>query len=204
MNVKRWSRLGAGLAAAMLVASTVQAQPLAFTTSLSGAAEFPPNVSPATGTAWAWYTPSTHTLRVAATFSGLLDVTTAAHIHCCVDPGAATPTASPATQVPSFALFPLGVTSGAFDQTLDLTLASSWNPGFIAANGGTVAGAEAAFATGLNAGDAYFNIHTARPNGVPSGEIRGFLTAVPEPSTYVLMSTGLLVLGGIAARRRRA
>jgi hypothetical protein len=33
--------------------------------------------------------------------------------------------------------------------------------------------------------------------------IRGFVTTVPEPSTYALMGTGLLGLLGVAARRRR-
>jgi len=58
--------------------------------------------------------------------------------------------------------------------TLDLTQASSWNPAFVTANGGTVGGAEAALAAGLNAGHAYLNIHTTM---FPGGEISGFLTS---------------------------
>jgi hypothetical protein len=204
MNVRRWYRLGAGLAATLFAAAGAQAQVTTYVASLSGANEFPPNASPGTGLTWATYDAGAHTLRIQAAFGGLLSTTTASHIHCCVDPGAPTPTAIPATQVPSFALFPLGVTSGAFDQTLDLTLASSWNPAFVTANGGTAAGAEAAFVSGLNAGDAYFNIHTARPNGFPGGEIRGFYTTTPEPSTVALMAGGLLALAGVGMKRRRA
>jgi hypothetical protein len=61
--------------------------------------------------------------------------------------------------------------------------------------------------TGLNAGQVgnllngltYVNIHTTARG---AGEIRGQISAVPEPSTYALMASGLLVLGGIARRRR--
>ena len=57
-----------------------------------------------------------------------------------------------------------------------MTDASSYNPAFVTANGGTVAGAEAALLAGLHAGTAYLNIHTSM---VPAGEIRGFLVEVP-------------------------
>ena len=46
---------------------------------------------------------------------------------------------------------------------------------------------------------AYINFHTTQ---FGAGEIRGALQVVPEPSTYALMATGLLALGGIARRRR--
>jgi len=64
--------------------------------------------------------------------------------------------------------------------------------------GGTVAGAEAAFASGLAAGTTYFNIHTSM---FPGGEIRGFLAVVPEPSTIGLVAAGLV--GILMAGRRR-
>jgi hypothetical protein len=44
----------------------------------------------------------------------------------------------------------------------------------VTANGGTTAGAEAALLAGLEAGQAYLNIHTTM---FPGGEIRGFLAS---------------------------
>ena len=56
---------------------------------------------------------------------------------------------------PTFPGFPLDVTSGTYANSFDLTLASSFNPAFVTASGGTVAGAEAALAAGLDAGTSY-------------------------------------------------
>jgi hypothetical protein len=77
-----------------------------------------------------------------------------------------------ATQVPTFSGFPLGVTSGTYSELFDLTLASSWNPAFITANGGTTAGAEARLTLGLDQGQAYFQHsyelpHRRRDPGIP-------------------------------------
>jgi hypothetical protein len=168
-----------------------------FTTSLSGPAESPPVPSPGVGSAVVTYDDALHLLRVQVTFSGLVAVTTASHIHSATAvPGAGN--AGVATQVPSFAGFPLGVTSGSMDNTFDLTLASSWNPAFIAANGGTPGTAEAALFMGMIEGRAYLNIHTSE---FPGGEIRGFLEPVPEPATLLLLGSGLV---GIVARLRRS
>jgi hypothetical protein len=70
-------------------------------------------------------------------------------------------------------------------------MASSWNPAYVTANGGTTAGAESAFAAAAAADEAYLNIHTTV---VPGGEIRGFLVPVPEPATVCLASIGSLVV----------
>jgi CHRD domain/PEP-CTERM motif len=173
---------------------------IVYVANLNGPSESPPNASPGTGFAEVGYDTTAHTLHVHVTFSGLLGTTTASHIHSATAaPGIGT--AGVATTVPTFPGFPLGVTSGTYDNTLDLTLLSSYNPAFVTANGGTATSAETALALGMASGEAYLNIHTTV---VPGGEIRGFLqpaATIPEPSTL-----GLLALGGIALagwRRRR-
>jgi hypothetical protein len=109
-------------------------------------------------------------------------------------------TAIVATTLPTFAGFPLGVTSGTYDNVLDLTLASSFNPAFVTAHGGTVASADAFLEAGLEDGQAYLNIHTTT---FTSGEIRGFLLGAPEPSSLLLLASGLGLAGAARARRRR-
>lgn len=184
----------AATAALAALALPAQAELLQYTTSLSGAAESPPNASPGTGSGLVDIDTVALTMRVQATFSDLIGNTTAAHIHAATAvPGAGT--AGVATQTPSFSGFPLGVTAGAYDMTFDMTLASSFNPSYITANGGTPASARAALFTAIAEGRAYLNIHSSAFGG---GEIRGFLTPVPEPTTLALFA-----LSGVALLARR-
>jgi len=152
-----------------------------YTASLSGAKESPPNSSPGTGSAVVTIDGGAMTMSVHVTFSGLMAPTTASHIHApTAVPG--TGTVGVATTLPTFTGFPLGVTSGTYDHIFDMTLASSYNPAYMAANGGTPSSAFAALQAALANGKAYLNIHTT---AVPSGEIRGFLASCPSVNVSI-------------------
>lgn len=190
------SSLAAVITALILTSPVVgKAEPIVFTADLSGPNESPPNTSPGTGFAEVDFDIATHMMRVQVTFSDLTTGTIASHIHCCTtDPF--TGTAGVATTTPTFPDFPLGVTSGSYDRTFDMTLASSYNPDFITAQG-SVALAEMALFDGMLTGHDYLNIHTTM---FPSGEIRGFLVPVPEPASLLLL--GGAVCGAAAIHRR--
>jgi CHRD domain/PEP-CTERM motif len=186
---------------ALLSVSTAHADPILYSAVLTGAAEVVDTGSPGLGVALVSYEPSQHLLGVLAGFTGLTAPTLAAHIHCCVDPPGE---AGVATPVPTFPGFPSGVTTGFYDRSFDLTDPMSYNPAFLLANGGNAAAAELTLTNGLASGRAYFNIHTS---AFPGGEIRGFLNAVdsqnpiPEPTSLVLLGTGLL--GAVTVRQWR-
>lgn len=156
--------------------------------------------SPGIGSGTVNYDDVNHLLQLQVTFSGLTGDTTISHIHA-PTASAFTGTAGVATTTPTFVGFPAGVTSGSYSNTLDLTLASSWNAAFVTANGGTTAGAEAAFADFMATGRAYWNIHTSTFGG---GEINGFLTPVPEPSSLALLGLGVAGMTVGIWRKRRA
>ena len=170
-------------------------------TSLSGAIEVPSNTSPGTGKAV--ITIDGNFMRVQATFSGLVaqtaagapSGTTASHIHApTAIPLSVTSTAGVATTVPTFTGFPSGVRAGTYDHTFDMTLASSYNPSYVTANGGTPASAFVALKTAIAAGRSYLNIHS---NAFPGGEIRGFL--LPCPSIIVSIPDAFALSQGTLA-----
>lgn len=183
---------------ALSVAPHASALVIVVTGTFSGANEVPGSPSLGTGTATVTFNDVAHTLRVEATFSGLTGTTTAAHIHGPAAPGV---NAGVITQTPSFVGFPLGVSSGSMDATYDLTLASSYNPAFVTANGGSVAAAEAALGGILLNGTAYFNIHTTFR---PGGEIRANLAVPDEGSVAGLFGAALGAVLFLGRKRSRA
>lgn len=183
-----------GTLAVAAAAGTAQAHEVFYWANLSGPAEAPPNNSGGIGYSFVTIDLDLATMRVQCAFSGLTGNTTASHIHG--------PTANPfqgtagvMTTTPTFAGFPLGVTSGTYDITLDLTQASTYNPAFVSASGGTISQAMNRMLLAISEGRAYHNIHTS---AFPGGEIRGFLVEVPAPG-----AAGLLAMAGLAAARRR-
>lgn len=181
-------------------AGAASAATTTYTTTLSGAKELPPNSSPATGSVTLVIDNTADTMALNVSFYGLVGPSSAAHIHCCTAaPGAGN--AGVATTVPYFAGFPIGVTAGTYSMTLDLLSASTYNPAFVTAHGGTLALAEAALLAGLASGSAYFNIHSST---YPGGEIRGFIAPVPEPGHLAMLAVGLVGLAGVRRWRGAA
>lgn len=200
--MKRPLLIAALLIGASLVFSALPtyADTLTFTADLTSSLEVPPTGSTATGSATVIIDTLLNTMQVDVTFSGLSSGTTASHIHCCLaSPFLTGASVGVATAVPTFTGFPLGVTSGTYSHLFDLTSASSYNPAFVTAQGGTISGADAALLAGIESGETYLNIHTTN---FPGGEIRGFLVATPEPSSILLLGSGLLAL--VWARRKLA
>lgn len=191
-------RSSVAIATALLVvgaASTAQAHLVDMT------GTFAPDVSGATGSGSLFleWDLDGHTLWIDATFAGLSGTTTQAHIHCC--------TGSAFTGNVGVALatngilpgFPLNVKSGHYQRLIDLSLNTSYSAGFLGGAGGTAAAAETKLMDGLVSGKAYMNIHTST---FAAGEIRSFVTVVPEPASYGMMMLGLAGLGGLLHRRR--
>jgi hypothetical protein len=151
------------------------------------------------GSALVTYDNVARTLVVDVSFAGLSGNTTVAHIHCCVDPPG---TAGVATYPGTFPGFPVGIQAGSYlsPSPIDLALTASYTAAFLTAGGGTADGAEALLINSLDIGRAYLNIHTS---AFPPGEIRAFLTPIPEPGTTALLGCGLAALAAFQIRRKK-
>lgn len=157
--------------AAWVMATHATGHELHFEAQLSGLQQEPANDSAGVGSVTATIDLDLVTLHVEASFGDLAGAVNGAHLHgLTVDPLIGV--AGIAVQEPMLPGFPLGVVEGSYDHTIDLTVAGSYSPAFIAASGGTVSGALNALIFGMQEGRVYFDIKTET---FPQGEIRGFL-----------------------------
>ncbi len=157
-------------------ASAAQAQ-TSFVSFLNGAQEAPtPRVTPAFGNGTVLMNAARTQITINLTFQGLLAPLTIAHIHN----GA------------------VGISGPVIIDIRNLITTTADGSGGSIMN--AVLNIDMAQANVLLSGNGYFNLHTTQ---FPAGEIRGQINVVPEPSTYLLMATGL---GGLVlvARRRHA
>ena len=184
-KLNRLSLIAAAVGA-LVFAVPASAAVTSFSTILSSAGE-PVPTSTATGAAVVSFDDLANTVTVLLSFSGLNIAPGATagpfgHIHCCT----ATPSTGSAGVALNFTALPIAAT-GSYVAILS--------------SGYTTGNSFASLLAGANAGRAYVNIHT--PGTYGAGEIRGFLPAIPEPSTYAMFLAGLGLVG-LMWRRRAA
>ena len=164
---------------------------------LSGPAELPPNDSDAFGFLEITVDKINNSMTLQLHFEDLSSPARALHLHCCTA-DALLGTALPATLLPSLPRF--SGQEGWYYTVLNLADAATYNPAFVSASGGSVSGARASRLAGMDRNRAYVNVHSQQ---CPEGELRGFVVIkpVPEPSAWLMLATGLALVGGLACKR---
>lgn len=142
-----------------------------FVAPLTGPTASPPTTSFGFGLAVMSLNFDLFTLRVQVTFDQLQGGVTSANLFGMTQAPGEGP-AIAALAAPSLPGFPLGAASGTFDFTFDLAQAATYEPNFMAANGGNVDLASSALIAGMFAGKTYFNIGTSN---YAAGEIASFV-----------------------------
>lgn len=142
-----------------------------FSATLTGAQEVPSNGSRATGFGTVLLNDVLDTITVNESWTGLSAPATFSHIHGPGAPGVIAPVLFPFSGVPS-------ATSGSIpQQVFAITLSQIAQ---------------------LEAGLFYMNVHDVN---FPGGEIRGQLSAVPEPMTLLLLAFGSIAAWWVRGRR---
>lgn len=117
----------------------------------------------------------------------------AAHIHCCAPPGSNAGVRWGFFGAPDNDINPDNLVVTPFASGVGGTFFSIWNQP--EGNAGTTLTTNL---PGILAGLAYINFHTTQ---FPGGEIRGQITAIPEPSSLLLCSVGAIALRRHLRRR---
>ncbi|MEQ1829223.1 MAG: CHRD domain-containing protein [Pirellula sp.] len=123
------------------------------------------------------------TMNVQLTFNGLTGLTTSSQLFAIPKLNQAAIAAVP------FVSFPLNANSGSYNRTFDLTQSSSYSPAFMTAadrgQGFVISDSLQAVIDGAEGQTAFIRINTTT---FPNGELSGFLTAVPEPSSIQMIA----------------
>lgn len=174
---RRFSAAAVTLLCVIAFSVVTKADTITFTATLSGANEVPnPVTTNATGTATLILDTVTGKATLSVSFTGLSSGLTGSHIHCCAPAGA-----NAGVLVNFGSQLTTGSTSGSFSNwAIPMTFTAQQ-------------------ISDLINGRMYVNIHSSNNTG---GEIRGQLTAVPEPGTLLLFGAGLLSVAGRLRKRR--